>query len=220
MSWLRRFPRTPMSSSRRRFELAIALVLIAIVGKMILLRFANIELFLAASLIAGSVLGGRYSGAVPLLSVSIFQAILWVAVYPGYTLVDMLGTSFFTITGFLFIGLVGWKVKPRILFRTKSVALLTTLSVPLTIAFDVWTDVGVWLFFARANGWSFQTVLELQVPFTLYHILSSLVFVPLLGSIFLLANRVLSPLPSVPAAPRDEKATEGTFTPPSPQSGQ
>jgi len=29
------------------------------------------------------------------------------------------------------------------------------------------------------------TILEAQVPFTLYHLLSSLIFVPLFGSIFL-----------------------------------
>jgi hypothetical protein len=191
-----------MSTNRRRFELALALILLAIVGKMFLLRFSNIELFLAASLVAGSVLGGRYSGAVPIISVSIFQAILWIAVYPNYTLEAMLGTSFFTVTGFLVVGIVGWKVKPRILFRTKSIAFLTTLSVPLTIGFDLWTDVGVWLF-TPIPGLNFWHILELQVPFTLYHVLSSLVFVPLFGSIFLLANRALSPAPTLPPAPRE-----------------
>lgn len=209
-----------MSSSRRRFELAVALIIVAIIGKTLLLRFANIEPFLAASLIAGAVLGGRYSGAVPIISVSVFQAILWVAVYPNYTLEAMLGTSFFNVTGFLLIGLAGWKLKPRILFRTKSVALLTTLSVPLTIAFDVWTDVGVWLFFTRPAGGTFWTVLELQVPFTLYHILSSLVFVPLFGAIFLLADRALSPAPSLPASPRENGELRGSFAPPSPERAQ
>ncbi len=209
-----------MSSSRRRFELAIALIILAIIGKTLLLRFANIEPFLAASLVAGSVLGGRYSGVVPILSVSIFQAILWIAVYPNYTLEYMLGTSFFTVTGFLFIGLAGWRLKPHVLFRTRSIALLTTLSVPLTIAFDVWTDIGVWLYSPWAAGLTFWNILELQVPFTLYHILSSLVFVPLFGSIFLLVDRVLSPAPTLPPTPDEDGQMRGSFAPPSPVDGQ
>src|SRR5437899_1914892 len=37
----------------------------------------------------------------------------------------------------------------------------------------------------RSFGVGIATILEAQVPFTLYHLLSSLIFVPLFGSIFL-----------------------------------
>src|SRR2546425_952309 len=65
------------------------------------------------------------------------------------------------------------------------VALLTTISVPVTIAYDLWTAFGEWYFITRPFGVGIRTVLEAQVPFTLYHLLSSLIFVPLFGSIFL-----------------------------------
>ncbi len=67
----------------------------------------------------------------------------------------------------------------------KSVALLTTISVPVTIAYDLWTAFGEWYFITRPFGVGIRTVLEAQVPFTIYHLLSSLIFVPLFGSIFL-----------------------------------
>ena len=68
--------------------------------------------------------------------------------------------------------------------RVKSVALLTTISVPFTIAYDLWTATGEWYFLTRP--WtSLVTMLEAQVPFTLYHLLGSLIFVPLFGTAFL-----------------------------------
>src|SRR2546425_948143 len=83
------------------------------------------------------------------------------------------------------VGFLGRRIRPRVLFRVKSVALLTTISVPVTIAYDLWTAFGEWYFITRPFGVGIRTVLEAQVPFTLYHLLSSLIFVPLFGSIFL-----------------------------------
>jgi hypothetical protein len=77
--------------------------------------------------------------------------------------------------------------------------------VPLTIAYDLWTDVGEWYFIARPAGVDFWTVLQLQVPFTLYHILGSLVFVPLFGSVFLWAQAYLSHRASTEASASDGK---------------
>lgn len=204
MSWVRRVPRTPMSPARRRFELALALIALAVLGTLVLVREANIETVLVASLVAGALLGRWYSVAVPLVAMAILQPLLWGSVYPGYGLGAMVGLTFFLVTGFLFVGLAGRALKPRIVFRTGAIALLTTVSVPLTIAYDLWTDVGVWLLFAGPAGMSFWTVLELQVPFTLYHLLSSLIFVPLFGAIFLVADRALSPAPNLPPAPQEE----------------
>src|SRR5947208_555673 len=46
-------------------------------------------------------------------------------------------------------------------------------------------ETGEWAFLTRPLGVPFATMLEAQVPFTLYHLLSSLIFVPLLGAAFL-----------------------------------
>src|SRR5436189_281690 len=56
---------------------------------------------------------------------------------------------------------------------------------PLTIAYDLWTATGEWAFLTRPLGVPLATMLEAQVPFTLYHLLSSLFFVPLFGTAFL-----------------------------------
>ncbi|HYM39737.1 MAG TPA: hypothetical protein VEY12_06290, partial [Thermoplasmata archaeon] len=74
-----------------------------------------------------------------------------------------------------------------------SVALLTTLSIPLTVAYDLWTDVGQYYLIAQPMGLTFWNVLELQVPFTLYHLLSSLIFVPLFGMGILYLHEVAWP---------------------------
>ncbi|MGI0148251.1 MAG: hypothetical protein ACREDF_01790, partial [Thermoplasmata archaeon] len=87
--------------------------------------------------------------------------------------------------GYLFVGLAGRRLKPRVVVRVKSVALLTTISVPITIAYDLWTALGEWYYLARPFGVGLPTMLEAQVPFTLYHLLSSLIFVPLFGTAFL-----------------------------------
>jgi hypothetical protein len=75
--------------------------------------------------------------------------------------------------------------------RVRSVALLTTVSIPLVVAYDLWTAVGEWYFLTRPLGIDMVTVLELQVPFTLYHILGTLIFVPLFGALFLYLRGVL-----------------------------
>src|SRR5207247_7723721 len=98
----------------------------------------------------------------------------------------MTGVTFFVVSGYLFVALVGRRIRPRILFRVKSVALLTTISVPITIGYDLWTAFGEWYFLTRPFGVTLAMMLEAQVPFTLYHVLSSLIFVPLFGCAFLL----------------------------------
>src|SRR6266581_3502672 len=92
------------------------------------------------------------------------------------------------------------RIRPRVLFRVKSVALVTTISVPVTIAYDLWTALGEWYFITRPSGVGIVTILEAQVPFTLYHLLSSLIFVPLFGSIFLFLHTYGWPA-RAPAAP-------------------
>ena len=89
-----------------------------------------------------------------------------------------------------------WRT-PMQLLSFRSMALLATVSVPATLLFDVWTAFGDWLFIAGPHGRSLVTVYAFQIPFTLIHLASSLVFVPLFGSIF----AWLSPVPEYAPAP-------------------
>lgn len=188
----------------RAVQLGLGLVLVGVLGKLLLLSYANFETVFVACLLAGSLLGRWYTVLVPLAVLLILQPLYWGALYPNFALEAMAGISFFVVTGYLFVGLAGRGLKPRVLFRIQSVALLTTVSVPLTVAYDLWTDVGEWYFLARPAGIGFVTVLQLQFPFTLIHLLSSLIFVPLFGSIFLVLAHQPVTLPRTEAHPWDE----------------
>jgi len=170
--------------------LGVLLVLLAVLGTYVMHAYANIETVFVASLLAGSVLGRWWTVLVPMSALAILQPLEWGTVYPGYALGAMTGITFFVVTGYVFVGLVGRRIRPKVLLRVKSVALLATISVPVTIAYDLWTALGEWYFLARPFGTSLQTMLEAQVPFTLYHLLSSLIFVPLFGSAFLFLHAV------------------------------
>ena len=164
--------------------LGVFLILVAVLGTYVMRAFANIETVFVATLLAGSLLGRWWTVLVPLTALAVLQPLEWGTSYRGFALDAMTGITFFVVSGYVFVGFLGRRVRPRILFRVKSVALLTTISVPMTIAYDLWTASGEWYFLTRP--WTpLATMLEAQVPFTLYHLLGSLIFVPLFGSAFL-----------------------------------
>lgn len=192
-------------------------VLLIVVGafvKLVFLRgYANVETIFAVSLVAGSVLGRWWTVLVPMATFSIVEPFTWNGPYSLYATNVILGLTFFMGTGFLFVGLTGRLLKPRVLFRVKSVALLTTVSIPLTIAYDLWTDIGEYYFIAAPMGLTFWNVLEAQALFTAYHLLSSLIFVPLIGmGIFYLhtvlwpsTTQTTVPEPAGPGQPADDR---------------
>ena len=180
--------------------LGVFLIIVAVVGTVLMRSYANIETVFAATLLAGSLLGRWWTILVPLTALAVLQPLEWSTTYAGYGLNAMTGITFFVVSGYVFIGILGRRIRPRVLFRVKSVALLTTISVPVTIAYDLWTAFGEWYFITRPFGVGIVTILEAQVPFTLYHLLSSLIFVPLFGSIFLFLHTYGWPA-RAPAAP-------------------
>jgi len=164
--------------------LGVFLIVVAVLGTVVLRAFANFETVFVAALLAGSLLGRWWTILVPVAALAVLQSLDWTT-YGGYGLQAMIGLSFFIISGYVFVGIFGRRIRPRIVFRVKSVALLTTISVPLTIAYDLWTASGEWYFITRPLGIPWDLMLKAQVPFTLYHLLSALIFVPLFGTAFL-----------------------------------
>jgi hypothetical protein len=182
--------------------------------KLLFLRYAaNFEMIFAVSLVAGSVLGRWWTVLVPLGTLAIVEPILWGGPYALYGMNIIVGLSFFMVTGYLFVGLLGRALKPHVLFRVGSIALLTAISIPMTVAYDLWTDIGEYYFIAAPMGLSFWNVLEAQFIFTLYHVLSSLIFVPLIGMGIFYLHTVLWPstsettarTPTGPATPADRR---------------
>lgn len=183
----------------------ILLILIGAFTKLLIFRdSANFEAIFAVSLVSGSVLGRWWSVLVPLGSLAIVEPILWGGPYALYSTSIILGLSFFMVTGFLFVGLLGRAMKPRVLMRVRGLALLTTISIPMTIAYDLWTDIGEYYFIAGPMGLTFWNVLEAQTIFTAYHLLSSLILVPLVGMGIFYLHTVVWPSPEETRVPEPE----------------
>ena len=196
--------RSPAFRKLTKLDLAFLLILLGVGGRLALLRVANVETVLAASMIAGAFLGWRYSLLVTLAVMGVSDAVIYALGYGGELgLFAILGLTAFTWSGMVFAGLIGSATGRRhVLFTTRSMALLATVSIPATLLFDVWTAFGDWVFIAGPRGLSLAAVYTMQIPFTLIHLASSIVFVPLFGSIF----SYVSPVPSLEPIP---EPTEG-----------
>lgn len=201
-----------LGDSRTRAT-GVALILIGAFAKLLFFRNdANVETIMAVSIIAGSVLGRWWTVIVPMASLAIVEPILWGGPYASYASDVILGLSFFMVSGFVFVGLMGRAIKPHVAYRVKGIAIIFAISIPLTVGYDLWTDVGEYWFIARHLGWTFEQVLMAQVPFTLIHILSSMTFAPIVGLGVFFAHTVLWPaksdttdqVPTRPAHPVDE----------------
>lgn len=182
-------PSQASASGRKRVLYAGALILLGVVGRLLLMDSPNIETVLVSSLLAGYLLGGLYVVLVPVGIMTITDAIAYAWRYPGlYGIQTIVGLGLFLYSGFVFVSLLGRISRgKKTIFRTRTVAVLTTVSVLATVIYDAWTAFGDWYFISRhpPYSWSLLEVYEKQIPFTLIHLMSSLIFVPIFGSIFL-----------------------------------
>ncbi|HEV8594833.1 MAG TPA: DUF6580 family putative transport protein [Thermoplasmata archaeon] len=167
--------------------MACLMVLVGVAGRILLASAANIEPVLVLSMLAGALLGGYYVLVVPVAIMGLSDLYFYMVPYEGlYATGSILGLAAFVYSGYVFVAWMGgFAMRRRILWRTKTIALLTTISIPLTVAFDVWTAFGDWLFLGSGQGLPLARVYEMQVPFTLIHVFSSLLFAPILGTTFL-----------------------------------
>lgn len=200
-----RAPQSKLTSA----QLAILLVVAGTAGRIALAKIANVETVLAAAMLAGALLRGWYAAFVPIAIMGFSDAVLYASGIGGALgFSAILGLSAFTWSGFLLVALVGTRIdRSKILFTVRSIAVLTTVSIPATIAYDLWTDIGEWLFIAAPHGIGLPQVLAAQVPFTLIHLASSLVFVPLFGTIFTWLHMHELPRVAPEPAMSDERAS-------------
>lgn len=169
------------------WQMALLLVALGVVGRLALWDLPNVETVLVVALLSGMLLGGIYVVIVPVAVMAITDAAGYALGMTGaYSVSQILGLAGFVYSGFVLASAMGATLRPRILFRTRTLAVMTSISIPATILFDLWTAFGDWLLISSRPpfNWSFARVLELQVPFTLVHIASSLLFVPLFGMMF------------------------------------
>jgi hypothetical protein len=102
------------------------------------------------------------------------------------------------------VGDVGKALKPRMLLRMKNMAVFTGVGIVMVLIYDAWTLTGWWL----VSGKPLEDILAGQVTFTIYHILSTLIFVPLFGTGYVYIKEygmpILSDWKSKAETPEDE----------------
>ena len=167
---------------RKKLEIATIIISIGIALRIALLDYPNIEPVLPLALLAGYILGRWYALIVPLVMMLLSDWIVYVLKYGElYSLEFIIGLTFFTWSGMALAGYIGQQVKPRMILRMGNLAVFTGIGLVTVLVYDVWTMTGWWLI--GVSSW--ETILAGQVMFTIYHILSTLIFVPLFGTGYL-----------------------------------
>lgn len=129
--------------------------------------FAAVAVF---TLLAGCLLGGIYLFIVPIGIMLISD------LYYGNNFIFL-----FTWSGFAFVGLLGYKLKHKVNYTPKFFLSLTGVGILGVLIYDLWTNFGCWL------GWYPHTIAGLAlcytmaIPFTLGHLISTSVIVPLVS---------------------------------------
>ncbi|UCE37918.1 MAG: hypothetical protein JSW00_01350 [Thermoplasmata archaeon] len=201
----------PVNTDMNKVTVATLLIIVGVCGRILLISYANIETVLAIALLSGVILGGFYCILVPLIVMLISD--WWIYTFTDYGsafgMGAIIGLTFFTWTGYVIIGLMGRAIKPRVLYTVKGVAMVAGYGVVATLIYDLWTAFGYWIFLTpRTSNWLF-TVLAMQVPFTIYHLISSLIFVPLFTTIFMYVHEHGIPYITTIKSPSDNKGDAG-----------
>lgn len=196
----------PAKMNMNRLSVAVMLIVIGVCGRILLVHYANIETVLAIALMTGVILGGYYCIVIPLAVMLISD--WWIYTYTDHVasfgIWAIIGLTFFTWSGYIIIGIIGRFIKPRIAYTVRGVAVVTGTGLIATLIYDLWTAIGYWIFLTpTTTGWLF-TVLTMQGPFTIYHLMSSLIFVPLFGTTFMYIHEHGLPFVSKTPAPSEE----------------
>ncbi len=166
----------------KKIEIALVFIVMGVSLRLALAHYPNFEPVIAISLLAGIILGGYYAFFVPLIIMALSDWAIYMLYDNGvFGLGFILSISFFTWSGMMFAGIIGARFKPRFLYRMKTVAVFTGIGILATLIFDAWAMLG-WHFI---SGVPILTVLGLQVEFTIRHLFSTLIFVPLLTTMYI-----------------------------------
>jgi len=138
------------------------------------------------SLFAGVLLGRHYALLVPMAVMIITDVAL------GNTTIFM-----FTWSGFVFIALLGGyarRARARRSPTTFSALHMAGLSVGSVLIYDVWTNFGCWLGWYPHTVGGLATCFTVALPFTLWHLLSTVAAVTAVTVPLALALRNVTPI--------------------------
>ncbi len=181
---------SPFKMTRQKNAMAAAFIIIGVVGRLLLIDVPNIETVMAVAILAGYFLGGVYMIFVPLTIMVFSDFLIYGNIYSGaYSLQTIMAMSAFTWSGFVFVALIGRMSRRKVLKVVRNVAIVTAISIPATIAYDLWTTLGGWYFiYQPLMGWTLGDALINLMPFMILHLISSLIFVPIFGTLFTLIH--------------------------------
>ena len=205
-------PAARFGVKRRDVATASAFIVIGISARLILLNFdaPNVEPVMALTIIASMVMPLALAVLVPIGIMALTDALIYIFHIPGqYGIGVILGVTLFVWTGFLMAMLLGNWLKRRFTFKLKKLGVVTLAGVAATLIFDVWTLLGIWLFIDGGSLSTLATRFEWQASFTLVHVASTLIFIPLFGSGYILFTEHKTEFSA--QAPRD--APEGEARP-------
>lgn len=162
----------------RKVRLALLFISGGAALRILLAEYPNIEPVIALSMLAGIMLGGLWAFVVPLSIMAISDWAIDAWLYEStFGWSNLLGISLFTWSGMMAVGLISTRFRPMFVMRWRKFAVFVGVAMVLTVLYDLWTLVGQYIFFPQSIG----VILTAQVPFTIYHLLSTLIFVPLFG---------------------------------------
>ena len=179
--------KSPLKINTNKVAIALLLIIVGVCGRIIFISYANIETVLAIALLSGIILGGDYCILVPLgaMLISDWYIYAYTDYVSAFGVWSIIGLTVFTWTGFIMVGLLGRFIKPKVAYTVRGIAVIVGYGLIATLIYDVWTVIGYWVFLTPTTSEWFFRVLILQVPFTVYHIMSSLIFVPLFTTIYI-----------------------------------
>ena len=143
----------------------------------------------AVSVLAGSLLGRNYGIAVPVLAMA-FSDMYIDTVLIGGGAVFILEIAVFTWSGFAFVGILSSYIGRSADFSPRGLTMLTGSGIAGVLVFDAWTNFGVWLgpFYAH-NAAGLALCYTMALPFTIGHLISTAMVLPVLALPYLYLAR-------------------------------
>jgi len=168
--------------NRNKIILAIALVVFAVISRILLRDIPNVETITITALLAGSVLGGAYALVIPLSAIAITD--IWIGNTP---------ILIFTWSAWAIIGLLGLLARKDNKDSFKYSLKMTGLGLTASLLFFLWTNFGVWLMWPQLYPKTMSGLLQCYVmglPFLRYNLLGNLLIIPVISGSLVMALKL------------------------------
>ncbi|MFH1598411.1 MAG: DUF6580 family putative transport protein [Patescibacteria group bacterium] len=156
--------------NKNKLIFSIAIIIFAVLSRILLRDIPNIETITITALLAGSILGGAYAVVIPLSAIALTD--IWI----GNNSIML-----FTWSAWALIGLIGLIAKKDRKDSFKYAFKLTGLGMGASLLFYLWTNFGVWLMWPQMYPTTLSGLGQCYImglPFLRYSLISNLIFIP------------------------------------------